>query len=595
MRQPTTLALTLAALGLGLAACTSGNSNNAAPRLTDIPDQVIAGGAFTLDLMPYASDREGSALTFEVVSGGGSFAGSVYGNTFPTMGGYTVAFGVRDAEGKLTLGSFHVTVTSGQFTVVRQDNSGLLLVDAGTEAVLTVAGSTQPPSLAAGLADGRLVYQLAAGSGTQLWVFDPMTRQNVRVGADLAGDVVYRGRTGDDQLLLTATAGGDSDLYLYEPLSGLLRELSAQAGEADEQPMVSADELVFYQRGSLGQADIYYYDPELGSSTAVSTAATDEQLLAVLPDGAVVFSRVGGSGETDLFWFRRGTGLVEIAGAVTALADLDKSYGGCSSDGKVVFTAANGADRDLYYWNSGDGQTTPIAQGAVYAFGAIAAGNELVYRHEVSGGEHDLFLFDLDDATAATVRNAADVSELLAVTSDGTTAWAIVRRGAAPQNLDAVSLVGAPATVTLAGAAAKELQRVLGNGDVVVRSTDGTAIDVFDVSAGSWSGFTGTGLRCVGDGVDAGDFVFESTAAAQTDLSLWDASATTAVPISAVAGDDTFGAVAAGKVLFTRDVASFTELMVWDPSDLSTEQLTGEDGAGLSHDHLVLGAYDGSR
>lgn len=596
MRQLSTTAVTLAAgLALGLAGCTSGNNGNSAPRLTDIPTQTVAGGAFTLDLSAYVTDREGGTLTYEVVSGGGAFAGSVYSNTFDTMGSYTVVFRVTDPAGKLALGTFTVTDTAAEFVVVRQDNSGLLLLDAATGALVTVAANSQPPSLATGLGDGRLVYQLAVGTGLQLYVFDPMQRLNTRVGSEASGDVTYRATVGNGSLVFTTGTVGDTDLQLFDTATGLTREISAQPGELDENPMVNSADLVFYERGSLGQADIYYYDPTTDTSTSVSTAATDEHLLAVLADGGVVFSRVGGSGETDLFYFKRGTGLVEIGGAVTAIVDLDKGYDGCSSDSKVVFTVADGSDRDLYVWNPADGQTTPIATGAVYGFEAIAAGNELVYRDQVSGSERDLYFYDLDDATAAVVRDAGDESELLAVTGDGSVAWAIVRRGGTPTTVDAVSLVAAPATVTLAGGASKEFQKVLGNGDVVVRSADGTGIDVFDVAGASWTSFAGTGLAYAGPGVDAGDFVYSATAAAQTDLYLWDASAATAVPISTVSGNDVFQCTAGGRVLFSNDDATFANLFAWNPTDLETVQLTDEDSAGLSHDYSVLGSYSGSR
>jgi hypothetical protein len=83
------------------------------------------------------------------------------------MGDFTVAFTVTDGE-KTSTGSFVVRVTSANLAVVREDNSGLLLLDSATNAFVRVTGASVPPTLAAGLADGRLVYQLAGPTGLQL-------------------------------------------------------------------------------------------------------------------------------------------------------------------------------------------------------------------------------------------------------------------------------------------------------------------------------------------------------------------------------------------------------------------------------------------
>ncbi|GAB4138804.1 MAG: hypothetical protein Fur0037_04670 [Planctomycetota bacterium] len=596
MRPYSILAVTaLAATVLWSPACTSGNSGNAAPRLAPVPPQRTTGGAFTLDLGPYATDREGGTLVFDVVSGGGSFAGSVYSNTFDTMGSYGVVFRVTDPEGKFALGTFEVDVTAATFLVDRQDQSGLALIDAATAASVQIAAGTATPSLAAGLADGRLCYQIAHGTGTQLWLFDPMTRKNTRIAENAANDVLFRAKTSTGSLVFTTGSAADTDLYLFETATGMLREISAQAGEVDGNPMVNAEDLVFYERGSLGQADIWYYDPEALASTAVSTAPTDERLLAVLPDGGAVFSRVGAAGETDLFYFRRGSGLVEIAGNSASLVGLDKSYAGTTTDSRVVFTAMNGADREIHCWNPADGQTTAIATGAVYGVEAIAAGNELVYRRDVSASERDLYFRDLDTGVTATVRDSTDVSQFLAVTGASGTNWAIVQGGGSPTAVDAVSLAASPTIVTLTGAAAEQFQAVLPNGDVVVRTADGARVDVFDVSAGSWSGFAGVGISYAGPGVDAGDFVYSETAGGDADLYLWDASASTSVPVSTAAGTDLFQCAAAGRLFFTNDGSTHADLFVFDPATSASTQVTGPDGAGQSHDHTVLGTYVGSR
>jgi hypothetical protein len=322
----------------------------------------------------------------------------------------------------------------------------------------------------------------------------------------------------------------------------------------------------------------------------------------VLPDGGAVIARVGAGGETDLFYYKRSVGLVEIGADVTAIATHDKTFDASSTDSKVVFTAASGAVRDLYSWNPQNGQTTALSAvfgaGALDVFAAIGAGNEVVWNRVVSGSEVDAYFYDLDSGVSAAVRDSNDISQVLGVSGDGNTNWAIVRGSSALSSMLAISLIATPATQTWAagGTVGTTLGRVA-NGDVVAARADGTALAVFDVSVGTWGApIVGTGLAFAGNGLDEGDFVYTLTASAQVDLSMWDASATGSVVVSDVAGADAFQALTAdGTVLFTRVATGNTtaDLFVWDGA--TATQLTAADGAGLLHTHAVLGQYAGSR
>lgn len=586
----------LTALGFLAAACGGGSKvTNGSPRVSEVPQQSTVGGtAFSLDLASYVTDREGATLTYAVTTGGGSFTGSTYSNTFATMGDYTVAFTVTDGV-QTTTSDFEVRVTSADFAVVREDNSGLELLDTATNGFVRVAASTQSPSLGAGLADGRLVYQL--GNPAQLWVYDPMARQATRLGADSAGAVIYRARTSDSKFVYTDGPSGDMTLVFYNPTTGVAREF-AQGALGSVDVLVNVADLVFYEVGVAGQADVYSYDPAEDETVAIGTAATDEQVQAVLPNGACVFTRVGGGGETDLWYYRVGTGLVEIGLDVAALDTRNKTYHACGTGSQVVFTALNGGNREIFFWNPATGQTTTIAAGADQVYDAIGAGNEVVYHTVVGAGEHDVYFHDLDTGTAATVRNSNDVTSVRAVSSDGSTAWAILGASGTTTSVFAVSLVGAPSTQTwAAGGTVATTVGVLANGDVVGERTDGTRLCLFDVSAGTWNAaIVGTGLSFEGDGLAAGDFVYTVTANAQVDLSMWDASAGNSVVVSNTTGADAFALLTAnGTILFTRVVAgnTNTDLFVWNGT--AETRLTTTDSAGLLHDHTVLGKYAGTR
>lgn len=580
-----------------LAACGGGSSvSNASPRISEVPAQSTTGGtAFTLDLSDYVTDREGATLTYSVTSGGGAFAGASYTNTFDTMGEYDVAFSVTDGS-KTTTGTFRVRVTSANYAVVREDSQGLLLLDTATNKFVRIAGSVSTPSFAAGLSDGRVVYQVANGAGKQLWVFDPLTRRNTRVAEGASGDVTYRAKTSDDKIVYTTGTGNDLRLYFYNPVTGVSRDL-AQGVLSTITVMVNSSDLVFYEVGVNGQADVFAYDPVEDEIFDVGTADTDEQIQVVLAGGGVVFSRVGAGGEHDLFHYRVGSGLVEVGLDVPAIASRFKTVRASSPSGQVVFTALNGGDEELFAWNPTNGQTATIATGVDTAVDGVAAGNEVVYRVIVSSSEHDAFFYDLDDGTNATLRNSTDRSVVTTIVDGGGTNWALIRASGDLNTQIAVSLIGSPATQNFATTGPVVPGGRLANGDFVVQRDDGTELCLFDASAGTWnSPITGTGLAFAGDGLEAGDFVYSLTASAQTDLSMWDASATASVVVSNTTGDDAFQAMTDdATILFTRIVGTNTnaDLFVWNGT--AETRLTEEDVPELRRDHTVLGKYSGTR
>jgi predicted outer membrane repeat protein len=83
------------------------------PVISAIPVQnATEDTPFNLDLTPYVTDDHDAVadLAFAVISGGGSFTGALYSNTFTTTGLVTVQFWVQDTEGMVSSGSFDVSV-----------------------------------------------------------------------------------------------------------------------------------------------------------------------------------------------------------------------------------------------------------------------------------------------------------------------------------------------------------------------------------------------------------------------------------------------------------------------------------------------------
>jgi hypothetical protein len=86
---------------------------NTPPTVSAIPGQAADEDvAFSLDVSAFVCDAEDDVadLAFTVLSGGGSFTGAVYGNTFTAAGTVSVIFAVADTDGAMTMGSFNVTI-----------------------------------------------------------------------------------------------------------------------------------------------------------------------------------------------------------------------------------------------------------------------------------------------------------------------------------------------------------------------------------------------------------------------------------------------------------------------------------------------------
>lgn len=586
------------AAGLLLTACGGSNVSNASPRIGEVPQQSTTGSAaFNLDLAQYVSDREASALTYSVASGGGSFTGSVYSNTFPTMGEYEVAFTVTDGQ-KTSGSTFKVAVVAANFAAVKEDASGLLLLDTRSGNLQRVTSAATAPTFVTGLASGRLVHAKQGAAGDQLHVYDPFTRTNMQLSANAAGDVVYEAKTSDDRVVYSVAGSGRSTLHLFNPRTGLDRAI-AEGASIDA--VVNAQDLVYYEVGVDGQTDVYAYDVAVDQATVVAAGATAEQIVGLLPNGAVVIGRVGSGGESDLFYWKRDVGLIEIGADLPSIASTNKVFNAAGTASQVVFTAASGLVSEIHAWNPANGQTTNLSAivgaGAFDVFVAIGVGNEVVWNRFVSVTEVDAYFHDLDAATTATVRNAGDISQVLGVSGDGTTRWAFVRPTGTTSSVLAVSLVAVPVTQTwAAGGEANATIGILANGDVVAQRADGAALNVFDVSAGTWgTAITGNGLAFAGDGLEAGDFVYSLTASGQTDLSMWDASAIASVVVSDAVGNEEFETLTANAtILFTRATGTGTaDLFSWNGSEAT--RLTNADEAGQLHDHSVLGKYAGSR
>lgn len=555
---------------------------NGAPRVGAIPGQATAGAAFALDLGAFVTDPEGAMLAYAVTAGGGAFTGSVYANTFDTLGTYAVQFAVADPAGKVAFGSFSVKVTAAKLAVLSRGDD-LQLLDTDTLKTIDAATATGfAETLKATLADGHVVYERTAGT-TRLFAYEPAARRNSPLGDSADADARFAGKTSAGRIVFVVAATAtptDTDLYAWDPATRAVTAIAAEAGSPEGNALVSAGDLVFYDRGT--PSDVFYYDPSTGNSTAVASESTAEQVRAVLPNGGLVFSRVGPGGEQDLYYFHVASGVVEIGSDQSAAVQAQsKTFAGNDGASRVAFEALNGTHRDLYVWDPASGQSRALAATAAdETFAAVTPAEEFVYHAAPSATNTDVHLYAFDTNTTRVVAATADNERFQGALGNGDVV--ILRQTAALDELHRYDTAGS-ALMPLATGGSDDyaFAAVLSNdkvvyaqagasGGVFVVNTTGAPVPVQVAAAGSSFAAEMSG----------GDFAAHEPSGGRTVLVLWDESAASATTIAGAPGDDhAFGALTStGKVLFLRRLAAKTtrDLFQLDPATSAETRLTDD-------------------
>ncbi len=575
--------LTLALSGM-VAFSSCNNAGGAkAPRLSTIPLQSVSGGStFTLDLSTYVEDDTATA-TYAVTSGGGSFSGSVYSNSFETLGTYTVDFKVTDFRGKVTTGSFQVKVTSAVLAIVKE-GSGVSYYDVQGGKLMTVfQDDGRTKTYKAALSDGCSIFEVTDASQTDLYLWDPSEKILNAISADSTNNETYLGKTSKKQIIFQKGSSPSRSLHLYDPDNEGTTDFTASSGETrdEKDAVVDSADVIYFESAKNGLADIYSYTPSTSKVVAISTHARDEDIVAVLPNDALLFRRKGDGGEWDLFYYKSGIGVVEVG------ADLDgsspftesKTYKGRTTNSKVIFETSDGSDIDLYIWDPATGQTTAIATSSVdETFLAVGATNLVIYKIATSSSNGDLSYFDPSAGSSTQVASSSDDEVYNGSLSNGDLIYTR-DTGGNGKDLYVYDVSGSSATAFPSATSTSTdyvFAKVLSNDKVVY--TISTGIYLYNPSAGTTTNITtASGTETYAGETSGGDFVISLDDGSQTDLYLWDESASSAVAISTTAGNDTFqSGTSTGQILFSRVASgsSTSELYVWNPSDLSESKIT---------------------
>ncbi len=596
------VSLAAVALAVVLSSCSKGNGSK--PKVSQIPSQTASGGtSFNLDLSKYTTPPTGQTLTFSVISGGGSVAGSTYSQLFDTVGRKTVTLRAHATNTSADF-EFIVDVLTAEEAVI-QSGTALVLMDRGTitnptadlaagkfysAQFITISNSQGYTDTYKGaLTSGHVIYERTSGGKTDLFLFNPNSPGTTQLGEDPNNttDEKFEGKTSKNQVIFTSGSTADPNLYIYSAETGLTREVSAIANSLERNAFVDSNDVVYFERGPSAVRDIYTYNPSTDTLSVVSTDVANEVIVGVVTGGGVVFTRDNGASDIDLWFYSPAVGLTQVAADVSTGGFQAGTlvFKSSTSTGKVVFEhTVSGTDVDLYYWNPDTLTTTVVATnvGVRDEFNGVTTNDKIIYTHEVSGSDWDVHAktvggADVDLSTSTTM----DVFQTVTKLND----IVLVRSGTGIGVWDD----SAAAQVLFDVGAAMTFHAALANGNVVYFKfgvglrrwlSTGTVATVSTDSTAAWAGST-----------KDGNFVVTLTVTAQDDLSFWNEATDTLTVVSADAADEKFvvASTSAGAFVFSRkSSAGFYELYVWDV----TNGVRKVSNTGLNHTFVASYALD---
>lgn len=568
---------------LALVATSCNNSGGSGgPVLTTIPAQSVGGGStFTLNLSSFVTDDSQTA-TYSVLSGGGSFTGSVYSRAFPTLGTYTVSFRVQDFRGNTAQGTFSVKVTSANIAVVR-NGDGLSLLDAQTQNFVSpIANDGRAKTYKDALTTGAIILEVSQSGQTDLWLYDPNVAGTTIFAGDSSLNETFIAKTSSNQIIFARGAAPSRTIWVYNPATNSSTNISAVSvggGPRDEYgAFVSGTRVYFTSKlTSSGQGDIWFWNLQTNTAAAISTNSADETIVATMPNGGVVWTRDGASSEKDLLYWS-GTSVSEIGADLSTAVNLEsKTFKASTSDNRVVFETTLSGDEDLYIWNSATSTTTLIANSGVdETYAATSGTGRIIHNIQTGGSNNYLSWFLPSSSSSGVIANTANNETYNGTLTNGDVIFTAAATGNdlfhwVQQTTTGTAFPGATGTGT-----DYTFAKILSNSDVVY--TVGSDLNIYTPAAGTSAAVTtSTGTESfAGVGQDSGDFVVQLVNGGVTSLYFWDKSATTATAISTTGVSSYQGVGTNGLVIFSRTAPSESQSDLWTftPSSSTTTQVT---------------------
>jgi len=558
------------------------------PTVSSIPAQETSTGVeLRLDLTEYVENPGDQTLTWEVLSGPGSFEGDTYSGVFSEAGSETVSVRVANGDGKTFDADFEVVALYGYMAIV-QNGNGLEVLDGGAGTVTPIDLSGNLPLVFRDvMPDGALVYERMGGSGIDLYHFD--YKESRRIGQGFGLNTVYDSYTPDGKIFYEEGSASETGLYMWEPDEGTTTRVAWRPSMHNRNAFFSAPDVVYFEYGNNGQADIYFWRIGHGNPATAFSSGHSEEIKTVLPDGGVVFSTKGLGGEDELLYYRMGHGLFTVGGDLPeSVQDQDMTYVTISSQGLVVFEVGD-TSKDLYVWSAPGLSTSVIAATAAdERFEAMTGDDLIVYSINDGSGNNDLKLYNYSLGASIEIGTGAANEVFERTLSDSDVIYAVeTATGRSLHRFD----VAANIVDVIADSAGDSYTTVAAlTNDRLIYSRTGTSnsLHTWNPTTGVSDMTGGADATYAGQGPNGG-FLMHVVAFGQTDLVLWDGTSGQLVTIADGAQDEHFEAsFGNGAVVYSVVVSPKTTADLYQWRDDETTRLT-DGSASYSVVRVVRG------
>lgn len=321
-------------------------------------------------------------------------------------------------SGNDTRSENHPTINSKDWVLfeasLNQGPADIWSWDISKSKAAMVSDASVAESVVASLADGSFILtRIGAGGETDLYKWS-RSGGFVEIGADLdtatafTESKTYAGASSNGDVVFTTTDGTDTDLYVWKASTGQTKSISKTAN--DEQFCgIQSDGDVVYQITAGGNVSLYLYDLSAESSTIAfaGTGHADSSFKKVLSDDKIVFAATAG----DLKIMAE-TGL---GAAVDVGAGSGEQFQGQTSGGDFVVSVGAGS-ADLYLWDASAGNVVAIATaGTSNTYGGFTSDARILFVN-YDGSNYDLNIWDpTGNTTTAIIEDSASSISVAAV------------------------------------------------------------------------------------------------------------------------------------------------------------------------------------
>ena len=297
----------------------------------------------------------------------------------------------------------------------------------GTSTSVATASSNEV--IRGALENGAVLFTRIGGGGETDLYYVSLATGVLEVGSDLgtteqSQSKTYAGATSDNKIVFELAAVSGTDLYVWNSTSGTTRAIATNSEEDRFEGVTESDVIVYRREFSSTNHDLYVYTWAGNASTAVAVTNDRENYLASLSTGDFVYERfVNGDQSMDIVVY-------SVTGAsIAALGETgadDFTFQAVLSDDTVVYL--HETSTPVLYAHPSSGPAVAVATGNAPVFKQETTGGDFVYE-TTNAGNTNVYLWDASGSTSVTIGNAAGDEAFMAYTAAGTVLFTRVTTG----------------------------------------------------------------------------------------------------------------------------------------------------------------------